>query len=161
MKYVQSVETRYEEFFNLTGETSTHVIGAGLSYPRFNKLVLCPTPTESPKLRPTWKSNCNNNPQKNDDFFRFELWFWKLSWNYWFKKKSGFNNFNFFRRRMPWRRSFRERYLVLKVFIKYNTPMPAFGSFYKMFSFATMLKLPRSHNISHDLFAERLIMKSH
>lgn len=50
-------------------------------------------------------------------------------------------------------------FVIGKVFIKYNTPIPSSGSVERMFSYATKPNKPRLHKSSDDLFEKRVVMK--
>lgn len=177
MKYLLSVETRYEEFFNLKSETSKYAVIAALAYPRFkNKWLVCLSPADQIKCTNLFKSVVksellkspelvadnlnisNNNSQKNDDFFDFSDSGSEAE-TIDFRKRADLIISNFFAEGSR-ETDLLERYPVIKeVFIKFNTPMPSSGSVERMFSFATMLNIPRSHKISDDLFEKRVIMK--
>lgn len=53
-----------------------------------------------------------------------------------------------------------DRYPEIKaVFIKFNTPLPSSASLERLFSFATMTNLPKSHKLSDSMFEKRVVLK--
>lgn len=49
---------------------------------------------------------------------------------------------------------------IKRVFKKYNTPLPSSGPVERLFSYATMTNLPKSHRISDEMFEKRVLLKS-
>lgn len=49
---------------------------------------------------------------------------------------------------------------VKETFIKFNTPLPSSAPVERLFSYATMVNLPRSHKLSDELFEKRVVLKS-
>ncbi|CAH2093104.1 unnamed protein product [Euphydryas editha] len=53
-----------------------------------------------------------------------------------------------------------DRYPEIKaVFIRFNTPLPSSASEERLFSFATMTNLPKSHKLSDSMFKKRVVLK--
>lgn len=54
-----------------------------------------------------------------------------------------------------------DRYLpIKKVFIQYNTPLPSSTAVERVFSYATMTNLPKSSNLSDQMFEKRVFIKT-
>lgn len=49
---------------------------------------------------------------------------------------------------------------IKKVFIEYNTPLPSSAAVERMFSYATMTNLPKSSNLSDQMFEKRVFIKT-
>ncbi|CAH2090543.1 unnamed protein product [Euphydryas editha] len=49
---------------------------------------------------------------------------------------------------------------IKQVFIKYNTLMPSSGLVDRLFSYATIINLPKSHKLSDQMFEQRVVLKT-
>ena len=47
--------------------------------------------------------------------------------------------------------------LIRRVFLRYNTPMPSSVSVERLFSYASMINLPKSNKLSDSTFEKKLI----
>lgn len=174
--YGQSVEKRFEDFFTLFTPKGQHAIIATLSYPRFkNKWFSCITIPQQRRIKRLFVNETAEEVSKNmintenrdaadpeNPFFEFE---------------SDTSSESDSQRQSPKNRAnaivsqyFAEedrtfdvlnRYPEIKtIFKKFNTPLPSSASVERIFSYATMINLPKSNRLSDNMFEERVMMKT-
>lgn len=178
MTYRQSVERRFEEFFELFTPKGQSAIIATLSYPRFKtKWFTCITPHEQNRIKTLFKHEIAKDVSKNTDTGMraatdFENTFFD------FESDSGSEiDLQLQEKQTPKTRAevimsqyFAEedrtfnvldRYPEIKIIFKqYNTPLPSSASVERVFSYATMINLPKSSKLSDNMFEQRVVMKT-
>lgn len=182
--YRISIETRFKQYFDLNTAEAEHAAIAALSYPRFkNKWLSCLTSQDRTKVQNLFKTviskELNEEPQQNipkkrnkeNIFFEFDSDSDSDLDNRNYSAPTACTNtttpktkaellmLHFFAEESE-ELNLLNRYPEIKrVFIKYNTPLPASAAVERLFSFATMTNLPRSHKISDQMFEKRVVLK--
>ena len=49
--------------------------------------------------------------------------------------------------------------IIKSIFMKFGTPLPSSAAVERLFSYATMTDLPKSHRLSDEMFENRVILK--
>lgn len=172
-KYLESTETRFSTFYKLTDENA---IIAALSHPRFKKKWFsCVLPDQHKRCTNLLKSaicseisrnefETENNAHvksREDDFFDFSSDSGSETQSSNCPKRRAESIMSgFFAEESRDINLLHRHPFVKNVFIQYNTPMPSSGPVERMFSFATMTNLPKSHRLSDHMFEKRVVMKT-
>lgn len=181
--YKESVEKRFEEFFYISTGVAERAAVAALSYPRFkNKWFTCVTSHDQERIKMIFKhvitreiSKTNDNNGGEDPVTNTENPFFDFGSD---SDSETDTSIQVIQQRItPKTRAeimmtqfFAEsdcslmvlnRYdEIKKIFKKYNTPLPSSASVERMFSYATMVNLPKSNRLSDNLFEDRVVLKT-
>ncbi|XP_022814700.1 uncharacterized protein LOC111348347 [Spodoptera litura] len=176
-KYLESVETRFAEFFDFSSKVAQNAAVAAMSYPRFkDKWLACVNIEYHSRIKSIFKGavikeiheapetlQVTPNNIYEDRYFEFDT---DSS-----EPDSGDMNqiqrskadaiISHFLADQDRDVSMLIRYPEIKrVFKKYNTPLPSSGPVERLFSYATMTNLPKSHRLSDEMFEKRVLLKS-
>ncbi|XP_011875029.1 PREDICTED: uncharacterized protein LOC105565991 [Vollenhovia emeryi] len=178
--YIESVERRFNQFYNLTTPESKNAAIAAMSYPRFkNKWLSCVESIKRNEVINMFKTiiskeihekpetavtHATKNTKKENKFFIFDS---DSDSEMQSNRSSGFPQtkaellmLHFFAEESQ-ELEILNRYLEIKnVFIKYNTALPSSAPVERLFSYATMTDLPKSHKLSDQMFEKRVILKA-
>lgn len=173
-KYLESIQERFKQFFDMSNEAAEIPIIASLSYPRFkNKWYSCINYDEQRKCNELFKDaicfEMNNNTnkqlpetkavaQKHDAFFDFNSDSGDESDSITPKNEADILMSCYFAEESTRVNLLQQYPIIKKVFLKYNTPMPSFGPVERMFSFLTTNSLPKS--LCDEMFEHRVVMRS-
>ena len=178
--YKQSVNSRFKMFFNMNTVESENAAIAALSYPRFkNKWLTCLDPADEDKVIKVFKTviskqiyekpkeaiNMTKNDKKESKFFNFDSDSDSDSSLTHVKKthvpltKAELLMLHFFAEESQELDILNKYPEIKQVFIKYNTPLPSSAAVERLFSYATMINLPKSHKLSDNMFEKRVVLK--
>lgn len=169
---IESLDNRFQPFFIVEDEVAGAAIAA-VSRPRFNSRWLISFPdsirrkVENMFLRAAIEEyrkggqttlEVNMREQQNDDFFDFgkEAEIAALLENETMsveiaKYMASLSTDLDMLKQFP---------LIGKLFIKFNTPLPSSAPVERLFSFATMMNLPKWNRLSGEHFEQRVLMKA-
>lgn len=178
--YRESVEKRFEKMFDVTTCEAENAAIAALSYPRFkNKWLTCLEPGNRTKVLKAFKTCISKQLSENivatvattkstqeNFFFNFDsdsdsdisISEEKLS-SYAPMTKAELLMLHFFAEESQDLQLLNRYPEIQSVFIKYNTPLPSSAAVERLFSFATMTNLPKSHRLSDSMFEKRVVLK--
>ncbi|XP_054711079.1 uncharacterized protein LOC129220674 [Uloborus diversus] len=178
--YRESVGKRFEKMFDVATLEAENAAMAALSYPRFkNKWLTCLEPANRTKVLKVFKTCISKEmsdnvvatvatTKSNQDnlFFNFDS---DSDSDISFSEKNPSSDAPMTKAELLMMHFFAEesqdlqllnRYPEIKsVFIKYNTPLPSSAAVERLFSFATMTNLPKSHRLSDSMFEKRVVLK--
>lgn len=170
---LQSVETRFYDFFNFSSVTAENAAIAALSYPRFkNRWFNCIDSHHQLSIEVLFKqkvaSKCvisesiqTEQLQHNDDFFDFD--FSSATSNGITRQSFSHTEIEVIKYFSDDHReiSMLQTYPTIKlVFLHYNTPLPSSAPVERLFSYATMTNAPKSNKLSDTMFEKRVVLKS-
>lgn len=178
--YRQGVENRFKKFFDVTTPEAENAAIAGLSYPRFkNKWLTCLEPSDRTKILKIFKTCISKQINENETatvgtrqanqeniFFNFDAdssdsdtSMTETNSSAAPMTKAELLMLHFFAEESQ-DLQLLDRYPEIKaVFIRFNTPLPSSASVERLFSFATMTNLPKSHKLSDSMFEKRVVLK--
>ncbi|KYN28703.1 hypothetical protein ALC57_01869 [Trachymyrmex cornetzi] len=165
--YINSVETRFSQFYDLNTPEAESAAIAALSHSRFkNKWLSCVEPTQRNKVLNIFKINISKEINKNP-----EVAATRTTKNT--KKEISFFNFNTDSDSenlemhsngscdVPLTKAELLMLHFLKViFVKYNTVLPSSAPVERLFSYATMTNHPKSHKLTDEMFEKRVVLKT-
>lgn len=177
--YIESVEKRFKLFFDVRTPEAENAAIAALSYPRFkNKWLTCLEAADRTNILTVFKTciskQINENIEatvatkkstKENIFFNFDsdsdsdMSVTDTNRSNAPMTKAELLMLHFFAEESQ-ELQLLDRYPEIKsVFIKYNTPLPSSAAVERLFSFATMTNLPKSHKLSDSMFEKRVVLK--
>ncbi|XP_063534931.1 uncharacterized protein LOC134744914 [Cydia strobilella] len=177
IKYLTSVEERFSDFFGLYTPTAITAAIAALSYPRFkDKWFTAIDHQHNRRLKTLFKQKIANEVHDQDDgqegststkpsedaYFDFETDS---------SEGEGIGSSirstrpdillaNFLSDEDKNISMLRRHAEVMNIFKKFNTRMPSSGPVERLFSYATMINLPKSHRLSDEMFEMRVVLKA-
>uniref|UniRef100_A0A2H1VYL3 SFRICE_034675 n=1 Tax=Spodoptera frugiperda TaxID=7108 RepID=A0A2H1VYL3_SPOFR len=167
--YRQGVENRFKKIFDVTTPEAENATIAALSYPRFkNKWLTCLEPSDRTKILKIFKTCISKQINENETatvatrkanqeniFFNFDA---DSSYSDTSMTETNSSAAPLTKAELLMLHFFAEesqdlqllnRYPEIKaVFIRFNTPLPSSALVERLFSFATMTNLPKSHKLS-------------
>lgn len=177
--YINSVEKRFVKYFDTSTPEFQNAAVASVSFPRFkNKWLCCVLLDQRNNVLNIFKTviskeiNCEPKLQikKNkteNRFFNFDsdsdsentenapTQYLELPLT-----KAELLMLHFFAEDSPELEILNRYPEIKKVFIKYNTILPSSAPVERLFSYATMTNLPKSHRLSDTTFEKRVVLKA-
>lgn len=179
--YRQSVEKRFENLFDISTPKAENAAIAALSHPRFkNKWLTCLDPADRTRILNVFKTCISKQINENDTaapttkknsqdfFFNFDsdsdsdmsiTETNRLSFSNAPLTKAELLMLHFFAEECQDLKLLNRYPEIKSVFIKYNTPLPSSAAVERLFSFASMTNLPKSHKLSDNMFQKRVVLK--
>lgn len=174
--FLSSISSRFNDFFLFTSEESKRAAIAALCHPKFKrKWLVCVDSSRHEELLSLLKDSvideinirCEIQPRETDlseqtssadDFFDFGAN--NATTNFSVVTRAELEVLQFFENPGEDLNILNDYKYLKRVFIKYNTPLPSSASVERLFSFASMTNLPKSHRLSDEQFEKRVVLKA-
>lgn len=169
---ITALETRFSDYFNIVGDVGKFAATAALLHPKF-KLSWAPCLNSEAQnavqnltrnLMPHYENErpAIDEDDEVDDFYDFGAGSTNfLSNSSLIPQQAGENELMRFlqhpNKSMDILNEFPQ---VKKLFLKYNTPLPSSASVERLFSYATLLNLPKFNRLTDAHFEKRIICKA-